>query len=355
MCEALTELGHRTRIFAPREAPPLPAADLQAHYGLRLEPEIELHRSMRPLRRLDFVLRAQEAASAFRPDLIYTWLPQSAVLALRRKCPAVLELHADVGGRLGAWWLRQFWSGRPPKRLVVTTRALWSALERSTGAELPEDSVVIAPNGVDLIRYQQLPDAVEARRRLGLPARPTVGFTGHVYRGRGADLLLELARRMPEVGFLWAGGTEEAVSSWRRMLSEAGIHNLTVTGFVENSRLPLYQAAADVLLMPYGRSIEASSGQDIAEVINPMKMFEYMAAGRAIAAANLSVLREVLNAGNAVFCEPGNADEWEAALRSLLADEKRRTELGARARKDVQAFTWIARARKILDGFEPPA
>ena len=123
----------------------------------------------------------------------------------------------------------------------------------------------------------------------------TVGFTGHIYPGRGADLLFELAQRMPDVNFLWVGGTPDEVAYWRAQLVQAGVSNVTMTGFVENSRLPLYQSAADVLLMPYSRSISASSGQDIAEVINPMKMFDYMAAGRAIVSADLPVIHEVLN------------------------------------------------------------
>jgi len=103
--------------------------------------------------------------------------------------------------------------------------------------------------------------------------------------------------------------------------------------------------------MPYGRSISASSGQDIAEVINPMKMFEYMASGRAIASADLPVIREVLNEKNAVFCEPGNINEWKSVIESLLMDEKRRTALGAQARKDAERYTWTERARRLLDGF----
>jgi glycosyltransferase involved in cell wall biosynthesis len=235
--------------------------------------------------------------------------------------------------------------------MLVTTRPLKDAIERVAGLEFPEDAVQIAPNGVDLSQYEPLPIAAEARRQLGLEDRPTVGFTGHIYPGRGADLLFELAKRMPDVNFLWVGGKPEDVEHWGNQLADAGASNVTMTGFVENSRLPLYQSAADVLLMPYGRSISASSGQDIAEVINPMKMFDYMAAGRAILSADLPVIHEVLNDGNAIFCEPGNVDVWEDTLRGLLADEKRRQTLGAQARKDVARYTWLARAQRALEGF----
>jgi glycosyltransferase involved in cell wall biosynthesis len=128
--------------------------------------------------------------------------------------------------------------------------------------------------------------------------------------------------------------------------------NVTMTGFVKHEVIPLYQAASDILLMPYSRSISASSGQDIAEVINPMKMFEYMASGRAIVSADLPSIREVLNEGNAVFVETGNWElvirEWKAAIEALLADEPRRLALGAQAQRDVEQLTWVKREERIL-------
>jgi glycosyltransferase involved in cell wall biosynthesis len=236
--------------------------------------------------------------------------------------------------------------------MTVTTQALRKALERSAGFGFENEAVAVAPNGVELEKYADLPDSSSARIRLFLKNKLTIGFTGHIYPGRGADLLFDLARQMPGVNFLWVGGTTELVSYWRKKLETVGAKNVMMTGFVEHERIPLYQAAADVLLMPYGRSIEASSGQDIAEVINPMKMFEYMASGRAIVSADLSVIREVLNERNAVFCEPGNVDAWKSAIESLLMDEKRRVALGAQARQDVERHTWEARARRIMNGIK---
>ena len=154
---------------------------------------------------------------------------------------------------------------------------------------------------------------------------------------------------MPRVNFLWVGGTPELVEFWRSKLTDAKMTNVTMTGFVKHERIALYQAAADVLLMPYSRSIEASSGQDIAEVINPMKMFEYMASGRAIVSADLPSIREVLNEGNAVFCEPADVGKWKSAIESLLADESRRHQLGSQARKDVERLTWVKREEKVME------
>jgi glycosyltransferase involved in cell wall biosynthesis len=173
--------------------------------------------------------------------------------------------------------------------------------------------------------------------------------TGHLYEGRGAGLFLTLAKLFPEVQFVWIGGRAEDVQSWKqRVVSD----NVTFTGFVLNSDLPLYQAAADILLMPYSRSIMGSSGSaDSASVASPMKMFEYMAAGRAVLSADLPVIREVLNESNAAFCEPDDVHSWTSTLETLLHDESRRMALGEQAKRDVRSYTWLARAERILNGF----
>jgi glycosyltransferase involved in cell wall biosynthesis len=351
VCQALAQLGHEIRVFAPLETEPAVWEELAAHYGLSTRFEIEWLPSIPALKRYDFTVHSIVAARKFKADMVYTWLLNPAVLALWLGFPVILEMHAEVTGRLGPWLMRRFWRSSTPKRMLATTRPLRDAIEAVAGLTFPEDAVQIAPNGVDLAQYESLPDAAEARRRLGLEEKMTVGFTGHIYPGRGADLLFKLAGRMPDVNFLWVGGTPDEVAYWRDRLADAGASNVTMTGFVENSRLPLYQAATDILLMPYGRSISASSGQDIAEVINPMKMFDYMAAGRAIVSADLPVIHEVLNDENAIFCEPGDADAWERTLRTLLADTPQRSALGAQARKDVAGYTWVARAERALEGF----
>jgi len=92
----------------------------------------------------------------------------------------------------------------------------------------------------------------------------------------------------------------------------------------------------------------SSGTADSASVASPMKMFEYMAAGRAIVTADLPVIREVLNEKNAIFCEPDDVGKWKVEIEKLLTDEPRRLELGRQARQDVQGYTWLARAEKIV-------
>jgi glycosyltransferase involved in cell wall biosynthesis len=96
-----------------------------------------------------------------------------------------------------------------------------------------------------------------------------------------------------------------------------------------------------------------SGGGDIAEWASPMKVFEYLACGRAILASDLPVLREVLTEDNSVLAPPEDAAAWNHALRSLAADAGRREALALRARADAGLYSWEQRARRALAGLEP--
>ena len=104
--------------------------------------------------------------------------------------------------------------------------------------------------------------------------------------------------------------------------------------------------------MPYGKVIGISSGGgNSAAISSPLKMFEYLAAGRAIITSDLPVFHEVLNEQNAVFCPPEDVPAWTAAVRALLDDPVRREALASQARQDSLRYSWTERAKHALDGF----
>ncbi len=349
-CQALAQSGHELTLIVPGPRPS--RENLSQHYGLQKPFAVE----WLPVfdRRL-FTWQAVRRARSLKPDLLYVWMVQSAVFGLLAHFPVVFEIHIHPSGRLGPAWHRWFGRLHGRKRLLSITRALVEVLQQRFGVRLKPDEIVIAPNGVDLERYASLPDPVEARRQLGLPEAPTAVCTRHLYAGRGADLFLTLAESLPAVRFLWVGGRSQDVETWRGLAVERGLDNVSFTGFIPNRDLPLYQAAAEVLLMPYSRSIFGSSGSaDSAAIASPMKMFEYMAAGRPILTSDLPVIREVLNEANAAFARPDDALEWRSALENLLADRQRRSRLARQAGRDVEKYTWGMRARRALEGFPPP-
>jgi glycosyltransferase involved in cell wall biosynthesis len=350
VCQALAQVKGDVRLWVPGDRP-VEWDALAGQYGLQTPFEITWLPSHLVLRRYDFAWKVLAEVRRWGADVIYTWTAQAAVLALHHKMPVLYEVHDRPSGRIGPWLFRRIVKTPGKKRLLVITEALRKRLEQQFGLVLPPEIAQIAPSGVDLERYAGLPDPPTARSLLGLPECVTVGYTGHFYAGRGANLLLALANRFPQVQFLWVGGRPQDVEHWRQRLGSMRLSNVILTGFIENSRLALYQAAADMLLMPYERSVTVSGGGDTADVCSPMKMFDYMAAGRAILSSDLPVLQEVLNDRNAIFCPPDDPSAWEQALQALLNDPERRAALADQARQDVAQYTLQERARKALADF----
>jgi glycosyltransferase involved in cell wall biosynthesis len=353
-CQALAQLEHTITLLVPAGSGdgsmrPVDDQQLEALYGLRTLFRVEWIPSRPVLKHYDFCWTAVRRARMLKADIVYVWPLQAAVFGLLNSLPVILEMHGPPEGSLGPWLFRFFLHLGGRKRLLPITQALERMLEHAYHD--PGSMSRVSPNGVDIEGFEGLPVPSEARRALGLRDALTVGYTGHLYSGRGMGLLVELARRFPQVQFLWVGGRSEDVHAWQERLSAEGLANVTLTGFIENSRLPMFQAAADVLLMPYERSIQGSSGGDSAAYASPMKMFDYMACKRAIISSDLPVIREVLNESNAVLCPPEDVSAWAAALEKLLRDQEKGNTLARQAWQDVQQYTWQRRAQKALDGF----
>jgi len=355
-CQGLVQLGHAVSLSVPffDRHPPI-RTDLQTYYGLQIPIPIEWLPANLHLRRYDLAWRAVRDARVWRADLIYTWLPQAAMFGLLYGLPVALELHGPPEGRFSPLLFRLLFRLPGKLRLLPITQALVDILAdylpSPQSSSVATRDLVISPNGIDLERFSSLPEPAAARHILNLPELPTAAYTGHMYAGRGTELLFSLARRLPQVQFLWVGGREADIYTWRKRLEANGVSNVHLTGFIQNRDLPLYQAAAEVLLMPYDRVITGSSGGNSARYASPMKMFEYMASCRAIVSSDLPVLREVLNETNAVLCPPEDEEAWHAVLSSLLTDESRRLALARQAWQDVQPHTWLERSRRALADF----
>jgi len=367
MSHALQRQGHQVRLAIPTSQsaeemsikPETTWEQLAHHYGLQTSFEMTWLNANPRMRRYDFSLKAVRWAQSWAADLIYTRLPQAGAIASWRGIPTILEMHDTPKGMAGPWLFTEFLDGSGARRLVAITQALADDLSRRYPNSRIGQLLQVAPDGVDLDRYAGLPAPDEARTvlrtrddRLGAlkTEQFIAGYTGHLYAGRGGELILKLAKSMPEVIFLVVGGEPQQVEAFRAEASQEKLENLILTGFVPNAELPLYQAACNVLLMPYQPRIEASSGGDISRYLSPMKLFEYLACGRAIVSSDLPVFREVLHPQNALLVSPVQPEDWRKAILSLREDPNLWHQLANRALQDAQRYTWEARARNILEG-----
>jgi glycosyltransferase involved in cell wall biosynthesis len=350
VCQAFQKLGHDVILWLPGADPEVGWDELFDHYGLKQSFDMRWIPTLSLLRRYDFGIRAVWEARKWDADLLYAWPLQSASLASAINEATLFEVHDQPRGNLGPLLFRVMLRGRGLRRILPISESLEAWLEeRYKFSRYGCESVVIR-SGVDLEAYRDLPDPSEARQRLGYKDILTVGYTGHLYPGRGIDLLFELAKRNPETQFLWVGGTEGAVCEWQERLEREGVANVLLPGFISQERLPLYQAASDILVMPYEKTITVSSGMNTEKFASPMKVFDYMAAGRVILSSDLPVLREVLHEGIAAFAPPEDVDAWDLKLKMLLADKSERIKIGEASKVEAAQYSWEARAGRALSG-----
>ena len=211
---------------------------------------------------------------------------------------------------------------------------------------------VVAANGFEREAFEGEHDVSSLRARLGLPLdRKIVCYCGNTYRGRGLEILVRAAVQMPEIEFLIVGGREQDNALWREMARQEGVTNFRMEGFVAQREVSSYLLASDILVMPYSSGVTIRDGTEAGEFTSPLKLFEYMAAGKPIVATGVQSVLEVLRQGeNSVVTPPDDAEEFIRALGLVLKDSDLCLRISEGARSDAVKYTWEKRIEKIING-----
>jgi len=346
MCAAFAGLGHEVCLYA--RGRPGRTEELFRAYGLEparfriaLLPRGPWRLVGRSIYALMQVVRARVRDE---PELYYARCPASAAFALLFG-GVVLEIHELPRTGLEKR-LQRFTLEHPRlKRVVTISRALLDDLEREHPGLLARVDCIVAPDGATL-----RPVAMPFQLRRG-PGRQ-IGYAGGLRPGNGIGTIIALAEALPQDTFHVLGGSEDDVAAWRARQRSS---NIVWYGHRDPACVPAFLESCDVLLAPYENGPKTVSGQDTSRWMSPLKIFEYMAAGRAMVVSDYPVLREVLADDFAELVPPGDVDAWLDALHRL-EDPAARARLGERARGVLaQRYTWTARAASVLAGLEQAA
>jgi glycosyltransferase involved in cell wall biosynthesis len=295
-------------------------------------------------------LKLARAAAGFRPDAIYErynlFHLAGAVVARRRGLPLLLEVNAPLAeerARFGGLTLKPLarWAER-----FVWRRATWAlpVTEVLAGhlreAGVDPARIVVIPNGIDLAAF---PEALAARAAPAEAGELVLGFVGFVRDWHGLDRVVReiAAFPGPQRLVLQVVGEGPARPGLEALAAELGVADrVRFTGLAAREAIPGHVAAFDIALQP--ASVPYAS---------PLKVFEYMAAGRAIVAPDQPNLREVLRDGEtALLFDPTVPGAFWDAVQRLLDDPALRLRLGAAARAEVLArdLTWAGNARRVV-------
>lgn len=206
---------------------------------------------------------------------------------------------------------------------------------------VPAEKLRCIHNGFEPRRFHPALQPAAAKKLIGLSEdAKTVVYTGRVNHKKGLELVIEAAKRLPHLTFLFVGSYGEgSIEALARQ-----VKNVIIVPWQTDETLGNYIHAADVLLVPPSFQPLAKFGTTVL----PLKLFFYLGAGRPILAGNTPDVAEVLkNNETALLCEPDSLDALVAGLKALTDDDLLANRLAANARQDSQNYTWSARAEKI--------
>jgi glycosyltransferase involved in cell wall biosynthesis len=351
MCDAFTKLGNNTTLHAkrPKYSKETTMADFSNIYGVTTNFKVISHSSHRYIRHLDYDATVLISVLKSKPDLIYTRSLRGAFLANFFKKDVILELHFLPTTGPSAWILKQLASGTYLKKIIVISEKL-KTLVLSEHPYLSSVPIEVCHDAVDIDRFSVSNiNSTEQKNELNIDIqKKIVMYVGHLYEGRGINLIERLAKSLPDMNFIVIGGLEKDVLYRKHRLSKLQITNLYYYGFIPNANLHTYYQIADILIMPYEKKVSVSGGGDTSEWMSPMKTYEYMATGKPIISSDLPALREVLNESNAILVEPDNVEDWKYHIENTLTNTILATKISFNARMCAESNTWNDRVSKIL-------
>ncbi|MCU0498272.1 MAG: glycosyltransferase family 4 protein [Anaerolineae bacterium] len=371
-CEAFADQGVEVVLWcARRYVPPdeRTSTDVWAHYGVK--PNFRIRR----LPCLDLTFLAKRADSPLgqglfrlqfasfalivviatlftRADVYYS--RDGAILALlgwfKARDRLVYEAHRlsrpGLGARMQRWVLR-----RSRLAVAITTPLAEGLAQRQ--ADQPDPArIIVAHDGIRRARFDGVPTQTAARQAVGWPLdRSIVGYVGRfktLGMDKGIDTLIDAIAQLPigSVALGLVGGPAEIAEQYRAQWIDRGLPatHFLYSGQVLPERVPLLLSAFDLCVMPHPWT------EQFAYYTSPIKLFEYMASGRALIASDLPAWAEVItDQTHALLVPPSDAKALADAIKRLIDDPALRERLAQQAYERVMSeYTWDARARQIL-------
>jgi len=285
---------------------------------------------------------------AERTDYCFTRNPVYLNAALKHGIPTIFESHDATIHNNAPWnalWTRNLIRNSHHRQFIKFIAISHRLADEWTARGIPPDKVVILHDGVDIDSFHLVSGQAAVRKQLDLPpGKKIVLYTGSLFADRGVERILDLARYFRNASFVIVGGPEERTKYYADEARKQRLPNITMVGRIAHHKVKEYLTAADVLLMIWSSKVRTIN------YCSPLKMFEYMAAGRIIVGDAFPTIREVLTDGkNALLADPNSFCDLKDKLSQALDYAYPNAIAASAKRLAFERYSWKSRAEAILN------
>ncbi len=360
VCDALAELGHSVTLVAPTVRNAI-KDEPHTYYGIPKSFHVIHPGTFDALGsrfvpgKLGFMIGMWSYRRVLKDylkdhasDLLYTRSPSVLPALLHTGTPVILELHT-----LPNFLRRRFVRLCGACHRVVCLTSLQRESLIAWGAD--PSNIVVEADGVDLSRFESIPAPSVARKEWDLPEGvPVIGYAGSLITRRTVEKgvgelitalsLLKKAGRK-HVGLI-AGGPASQKDIYEEQARKLGLssQDIRFLGPVPAADVPRVIAAFDIAVYPAPASRHAYFWRDT----SPLKLFEYLAAGRPIACADLPPLRDIVDESIVRFCKAGDPASLAECITWLLDHQQEAEKMAEKGKEIVKQHSWTKRMERII-------
>ena len=362
-CEAFVLAGASVKLITPCLRP-IPPEDPFSYYGvsknftIQKTPILELvpyEKWLGPL--AGYIQNLSFSIVAIFLGIIRRWFSNATIIYTRDYMTAfcltlfgykpVIELH-DYRSKNYRWRINYIL--RNAHAIIVNSEGTLSTLR--SHYKIDDSKVLVVPNGVDIPFFNIPQSKDESREILGLPSgKNIIGYIGSLETvgiEKGIHTLINafanLLDKYDDIILLIVGGPNDLVEEYKKEAASVGVSNdkIIFLGHVSYKKIPMFLRAIDIAVIPLPNN-------QFGQTTSPIKLFEYMAAGKTILASDLQSLRKYLEEQSAEFFEPSNPNDLAAHLKKLIDSPDLAKMLATNAFNNSTGYTWKSRANRILN------
>jgi len=291
-----------------------------------------------------------------KPDCIYErynlFLPSGIWAKKIFNLPLILEVNSPlfnerdenegVSSKNLALWTENFvWRSAD---YVLPVTAVLAEIIKSRNVS--ENKIHVIPNGINKVKFFcQTIDNNAVKNKFNLQNKLILGFTGFVREWHRLDIVIDAIKvHENENWHLLLVGDGPVRASLEEQAKKLDIiDRITFTGLISRDQMPEYVAAFDIALQP-----------EVVPYASPLKLFEYMALGKAILAPDRPNIKEILtDKENSLLFLPEKEGDFLGKLELLAQSSDLQKKLGLAAMEAVsnKGLYWQENSKKIINLF----